>query len=420
MNLSVKPTQRVLLGITGGIAAYKSAELTRLLVKSGREVTVAMTAAAREFVGPATFQALSGKPVYSDLWDTRPDNGMAHIELTRHNDVMLIAPASADFLARLVHGRSHDLLTTTVLARTIPLIVAPAMNLQMWQNPATQRNVDTLRADGVHLVGPGSGDQACGETGDGRMLEPAEILAALEAWAQPKTLLGKRVLLTAGPTQEAIDPVRVITNHSSGKMGYALAQACADAGAEVVLVSGPTHLPTPHGAFAAGDNALAGSVRRINVLSAGGMLAAVEAEVDEADIFIAVAAVADYRPVSSAEQKIKKTNAGLTIELAPTVDILARIAGHARRSNDPARNGTPPFCVGFAAESENVEQYGAEKRARKGIPLLIANHAQSTFGADDNEVTVIDERGAAGAQRLPRMGKLALARALVAEIASRI
>ena len=402
MSHPVKPTRRVLLGITGGIAAYKSAELTRLLVKSGREVTVAMTAAAREFVGAATFQALSGQPVYSDLWDVRPDNGMAHIELTRNNDVMLIAPASADFLARLVHGRSDDLLATTVLARTIPLIVAPAMNLQMWQNPATQRNVATLKADGVHIIGPGNGDQACGETGDGRMLEPAEIMAALDAWAQPKLLAGKRVLITAGPSQEAIDPVRVITNHSSGKMGYALAQACADAGAQVTLVSGPTHLATPF------------AVNRINVTSAANMLAAVVAEVDEADIFIAVAAVADYSPATHAEQKIKKTEAGLTITLEPTVDILAKVA---KRNG---KSGKPPFCVGFAAESEKVEQYGAEKRARKGIPLLIANHAQSAFGADENQVTLIDERGAEGATRLPKMSKLALARALVGEIAERL
>lgn len=401
-NVTVKPTRRVLLGITGGIAAYKSAELTRLLVKSGREVTVAMTAAAREFVGPATFQALSGHPVFSDLWDARPDNGMAHIELTRENDVMLIAPASADFLARLVHGRSDDLLATTVLARTIPLIVAPAMNLQMWQNPATQRNVATLRADGVHVIGPGNGAQACGETGDGRMLEPPEIMAALEAWAQPKLLAGKRVLITAGPTQEAIDPVRVITNHSSGKMGYALAQACADAGAQVTLVTGPTHLAAPY------------AVNRVNVTSAAQMLAAVEADIDDADIFIAVAAVADYRPANSAEQKIKKTDSGLTIKLEPTVDILAKIA---KRTG---KNGKPPFCVGFAAESEKVEHYGAEKRARKGIPLLIANHAQSAFGSDENEVTLIDETGAIGAKRLPRMNKLALARALVGEIAVRI
>ncbi len=405
MDLNVKPTRRVLLGVTGGIAAYKSAELTRLLVKSGREVTVAMTNSAREFVGTATFQALSGRPVFTDLWDSRPDNGMAHIELTRTNDVMLIAPASADFLARLVHGRSDDLLSTTVLARTIELIVAPAMNLQMWQNPATQRNVATLRSDGVHIIGPGSGDQACGETGDGRMLEPIEIMAALEAWAQPKLLTGKRVLITAGPTQEAIDPVRVITNHSSGKMGYNLAQACADAGAEVTLVSGPTHLPTPF------------AVHRVNVSSAAEMLTAVEAVVDNADVFIAVAAVADYRPINSAEQKIKKTDAGLAVALEPTVDILAKVAKYQRKG--VGKFGAP-FCVGFAAESEKVEQYGAEKRARKGIPLLIANHAQSTFGADDNEVTLIDERGAEGATRLPRMGKLALARTLVSEISRRL
>ncbi len=405
MEQTIKPTRRILLGITGGIAAYKSAELTRLLVKSGREVTVAMTAAAREFVGPATFQALSGHPVYSDLWDARPDNGMAHIELTRTNDVMLIAPASADFLARLVHGRSDDLLATTVLARTIPLIVAPAMNLQMWQNPATQRNVETLKTDGVHVIGPGNGDQACGEIGDGRMLEPTEIMAALDAWALLKVLAGKRVLITAGPTQEAIDPVRVITNHSSGKMGYALAQACADAGAQVTLVSGPTHLSTPFG------------VDRLNVTSAAQMLAAVEAEVDEADIFIAVAAVADYRPTTNAEQKIKKTDAGLTINLEPTVDILAKIAKYDRKGR--GKSG-PPFCVGFAAESEKVEQYGAEKRARKGIPLLIANHAQSAFGADENQVTLIDERGAEGAMRLPRMGKLSLARAIVLAIGNRV
>ena len=271
----------------------------------------------------------------------------------------------------------------------------------------------TLKADGVHVIGPGNGDQACGETGDGRMLEPAEIMAVLDAWAQPKTLLGKRVLITAGPTQEAIDPVRVITNHSSGKMGYALAQACAEAGAEVVLVSGPTHLSTP---FAGASPGEPGGVRRVNVISAAQMLAAVEAEVDESDIFIAVAAVADYRPVSSAEQKIKKSDAGLNIHLEPTVDILARIAKHARRSADPQRDGTPPFCVGFAAESENVEQYGAEKRARKGIPLLIANPAQSAFGADENEVTVFDTSGRMGAVRLPRMGKIGLARNIVARL----
>ncbi len=412
MSEAAKSTQRILLGVTGGIAAYKTAELVRLFVKAGKEVTVVMTESAAQFVGTATFQALSGKPVYTDLWDRRPENGMAHIDLTRNADVMLIAPASADFLARLVHGRSDDLLTTTVLARTIPLIVAPAMNLQMWENPATQRNIAQLRADQIEVFGPGNGEQACGEVGDGRMLEPEQIAAALDAWAQPKSLLGKRVLITAGPTQEAIDPVRVITNHSSGKMGYALAQACMEAGAQVTLVSGPTALATPFWLAP-------GSINRVNVTSAAQMLAAVEANVDEADIFIAVAAVADYRPASSAEQKIKKTDTNLSIQLEPTADILARIAKHPRKSADPKKAGTPPYCVGFAAESENVEQYGAEKRARKGIPMLIANHAQSTFGSEDNQATIIDERGAAGAVRLAKLNKSVLARALAREIASR-
>jgi phosphopantothenoylcysteine decarboxylase / phosphopantothenate---cysteine ligase len=410
MQPKAKPTQRILLGVTGGIAAYKTAELTRLLVKSGREVTVAMTESATQFVGTATFQALSGRPVYTDLWDKRPDNGMAHIDLTRNNDVMLIAPASADFLARLVHGRSDDLLTTTVLARTIPLIVAPAMNLQMWENPATQRNLAQLRADGIEIFGPGNGEQACGEVGDGRMLEPEQIMAALDAWAQPKLLLGKRVLITAGPTQEAIDPVRVITNHSSGKMGYALAQACMEAGAQVTLVSGPTHLATPFWI------APGGIINRINVTSAAQMLNAVEANIDASDIFIAVAAVADYRPAASAEQKIKKSDAGLQINLEPTVDILAKIAKH----NRP--NGKPAFCVGFAAESERVEEYGSQKRRRKQIPLLIANHAQSTFGSDDNQATLIGastDEAADDVKRLPRMGKLELARAIVAEVSAR-
>jgi phosphopantothenoylcysteine decarboxylase / phosphopantothenate---cysteine ligase len=410
---SPKPIQRILLGVTGGIAAYKTAELVRLFVKAGKEVTVVMTESATQFIGTATFQALSGNPVYTDLWDKRPDNGMAHIDLTRNADVMLIAPASADFLARLVHGRSDDLLTTTVLARTIPLIVAPAMNLQMWENPATQRNIAQLRADGIEIFGPCNGEQACGEVGDGRMLEPEQIVAALDAWAQPKSLLGKKVLMTAGPTQEAVDPVRVITNHSSGKMGYALAQACAEAGAHVTLVSGPTALATPFWIPP-------GRIDRVNVTSAAEMLSAVEANVDEADIFIAVAAVADYRPIASAEQKIKKKDANLTLELEPTIDILATIAKHARKSNDPKKNGTPPYCVGFAAESENVEQYGSEKRRRKGIPLLIANHATSTFGADENQATLIAscaDDAKNEITRLPKMEKVRLAREIIAQIA---
>jgi phosphopantothenoylcysteine decarboxylase / phosphopantothenate---cysteine ligase len=284
------------------------------------------------------------------------------------------------------------------------------MNLQMWENPATQRNIAQLRADGVEIFGPGNGEQACGEVGDGRMLEPEQIVAALDAWSQRNVLIGKHVVITAGPTQEAIDPVRVITNHSSGKMGYALAQACAEAGAQVTLVSGPTHLPTPFWIAP-------GSINRINVISAEQMLNAVEANIDEADIFIAVAAVADYRPTTSAEQKIKKSDAGLTIELFPTTDILAKIAKYQRKGE--SKNG-PPFCVGFAAESEKVEQYASEKRRRKGIPLLIANHAQSTFGSDDNQATLIratDGKAEDEITRLPKMGKLALAREVVNEIA---
>ncbi|MCS6995396.1 MAG: bifunctional phosphopantothenoylcysteine decarboxylase/phosphopantothenate--cysteine ligase CoaBC [Casimicrobiaceae bacterium] len=397
--MQARPTQRVLLGVTGGIAAYKSAELVRLLVKSGRMVTVVMTRAASEFVGAATFQALSGRPVYSDLWDSRPPSGMAHIELTREADVMLVAPASADFLARLVHGRCDDLLTAACLARSIPLIVCPAMNRQMWEHPATQRNVAQLKADGVVLFGPGTGEQACGEVGDGRMWEPEQILEALEAWAQPKRLAGRRVLVTAGPTQEPIDPVRVITNHSSGKMGFALARAAAEAGAEVTLVAGPVTLSTPLG------------VRRIDVTSAREMYEAVFAELDALDLFIAVAAVADYRPRQRAAQKIKKGGEPLTLTLEPTEDILAAVAERAR-----ARGGKP-YCVGFAAESEQIEDYAEEKRRRKGIPLIVANCAQEMFGADLGELTLLDERGA---RRLPRQDKLALARAVVTEIAARL
>jgi len=398
-SCAARPTARVLLGVTGGIAAYKCAELTRLLVKSGREVTVVMTRAATEFVGAATFQALSGRPVYTDLWDTRPANGMAHIELSRNADVMLVAPASADFIARLVHGRSDDLLTTTVLARSIPLIVCPAMNLQMWQNPATGRNVQQLIADGVEIFGPGAGEQACGEVGDGRMLEPEQIIEALDAWAQPKLLAGRRVVVTAGPTQEAIDPVRVLTNHSSGKMGFALARAAAEAGGDVTLVTGRVALPTPAG------------VDRIDVIDAAGMLAAAVAKAEAADVFIAVAAVADYRPVNPQAQKVKKSAQPLTLTLEPTEDILATVAAHA------TLRGGVPYCVGFAAESEQVEMYAAEKRVRKGIPLIVTNHAESAFGAEDNAVTLID---ADGAVVLPRMAKLALARRLVAEIARRM
>jgi len=395
MRSSASALNRVVLGITGGIAAYKAAELTRLLVKEGIAVDVVMTPAATQFIAPMSLQALSGRPVLTDLWASGAANAMGHIDLSRGADAIVVAPASADFIAKLANGHADDLLSTLCLARNCPLLVAPTMNVQMWNNPATQRNMAQLKADGIGALGPASGSQACGEVGDGRMIEPEEILAALVAWAQPKLLAGKRVLVTAGPTFEAIDPVRGITNLSSGKMGYALAQACAEAGADVTLVSGPTSLPVP------------GGTRRVDARSAADMAAAVDAAVDRADIFIAVAAVADYAPVRSHASKLKKGAAPLKLELKPTVDILARVAGRRK----------PPFCVGFAAETDRVNANAESKRRRKKVPLLIANRAQDAVGRDDNEVTLLDERGA---HPLPRMPKLALARRLVAEIAVRL
>lgn len=384
--------KRILLGVTGGVAAYKAAELTRLLKKRGSEVQVAMTEAACRFVAPATFQALSGNPVFIDLWDERAAGGMAHIELTRGFDAALIAPASADFLAKLAHGLADDLLSTLCLARACPLLVAPAMNREMWENPATQRNLAQLARDGVTILGPASGEQACGETGMGRMLEVEQLDSALAAFFQPKLLQGKQVLLTAGPTVEAIDPVRGITNASSGKMGYALAQAALDAGAQVVLVSGPTCLAPPAAA------------RTIAVQSALEMQAAVEAEVAACDIFIAVAAVADYRVANPSTQKIKKDGQPLTLELTQNPDILASVAG---RSN-------PPFCVGFAAESENLYENAEAKRRRKKLPLLAANLAQAAIGSDDNEIILFDD---AGVHPLRRAPKPLVARQLIEHIA---
>lgn len=386
---------RVVLGVTGGIAAYKSAELTRLLVKEGVEVDVVMTEAACRFITPTTMQALSGRPVHTDLWDTRSANAMGHIELSRGADAVVVAPASADFLAKVATGLADDLLSTLCLARECPLLVAPAMNRQMWENPATQRNVGRLLADGVAVMGPASGEQACGEVGAGRMLEPEDILATLIAWKQPKVLRGRRVMVTAGPTFEAIDPVRGLTNLSSGKMGFALAQAAAEAGASVTLVAGPTHLPTPLG------------VTRVDARSAADMLRAVLAHVDGCEVFIGVAAVADYTPATAADEKIKKHDGPMTLGLVPTADILATVAARAN----------PPYCVGFAAESHNMHDYAAEKRRKKRIPLLIGNVAQRAMGADDNEVTLFDDEGD---WHLPRMAKLDLARRLVAEIARRL
>jgi phosphopantothenoylcysteine decarboxylase/phosphopantothenate--cysteine ligase len=386
--------KRIALGVTGGIAAYKAAELVRLLIKEGASVQVAMTEAATHFVTPVTFQALSGKPVFTDQWDPRVANNMAHIDLSREADALLVAPASADFLAKVAHGLADDLLTTLVLARDCPLLVAPAMNRQMWENPATRRNIATLVTDGVAILGPGCGDQACGETGLGRMIEPEEIVAELIAHFQPKLLAGKRLLMTAGPTFEAIDPVRGITNLSSGKMGYAIARAAHEAGAEVTLVSGPVNLPCPHG------------VLRIDVSSARQMRDAVQHRVASSDIFVAVAAVADYRPAKAAGQKIKKDGgAPPAIDLVQNPDILAEVAA--------LRN--PPLCVGFAAESQNLAEYAEKKRRAKKIPLIVGNLIQHGFGGDDNTLILFDDDGQ---HPLPPAPKIELARQLVARIAT--
>lgn len=387
--------KKILLGVTGGIAAYKAAELTRLLQKQGATVQVAMTEAATHFVGAVTFQALSGQPVFTDQWDARMANNMAHIDLSREADAVLVAPASADFLAKVAHGQADDLLTTLVLARDCPLLVAPAMNRQMWENPATQRNAATLAADGITLLGPACGDQACGEVGAGRMLEPAEIVEDLIAFFQAKPLAGKRVLLTAGPTFEALDPVRGITNLSSGKMGYALARACAQAGAAVTLVSGPTGLACPRG------------VLRVEVSAALEMQREVLARAGESDVFIGVAAVADYRPAAPSAQKIKKNAAAMTVELVKNPDILAEVAALPR----------PPFCVGFAAESHDLATYAEGKRINKKLPLVVGNLISDGFGGEDNTVVLFD---AAGAHPLATASKTEVARSIVAAIAERL
>jgi len=383
---------RILLGLTGGVAAYKAAELCRLLVKDGADVRVVMTEAATHFIGATTMQALSGQPVASDLWDRSIDNAMGHIELSRDRDLIVIAPASADFMAKIAQGLADDLLSTLCLARECPLLIAPAMNRQMWENPATQRNVTLLRGDGVVILGPDSGEQACGEVGQGRMLEPDALARHVAAALSAKLLHGVRMLITAGPTFEAIDPVRGITNRSSGRMGYAVAQAALEAGAEVTLVSGPTALTPPAGAAV------------VPVTSSQDMLEAVQARVDGADIFVAVAAVADYRVRQASERKIKKSDQSLTLELEPTVDILQTVASRP----------SPPFCVGFAAESHDLEKHAQEKRARKKLPLLAANVAQDAIGSEDNALILFDDRGR---HALPRGPKLEQARALVRHIA---
>ena len=385
--------KRIVLGVTGGIAAYKAAELVRLLGKQGAEVQVAMTEGTTHFVTATTFQALSGKPVYLDQWDARMPNAMAHIDLSRAADLIVVAPASADFLARIASGMADDLLATMVLARDCPLLVAPAMNRQMWENPATQRNIAQLQSDGVAILGPASGEQACGEVGAGRMLEPEEIVEAVIAFFAPKVLAGRKVLMTAGPTFEAIDPVRGITNLSSGRMGYAVARAARQAGAEVTLVSGPVGLAAPQG------------VERIAIRSALDMHAAVMARADEADIFIGVAAVADYRVANAAEHKLKKDTGGIPpIELVENPDILAEVAA--------MKDG--PFCVGFAAESRNLEEYAQTKRRKKNIPLIAGNLIQDGFGGDDNRLVLFDDQGTHPLTPAP---KSVLARQLVEHIA---
>ena len=395
--------KHIVLGLSGGIACYKAAELCRALVKEGATVQVVMTEAAAQFVTPVTMQALSNNPVYVSQWDPREPNNMAHINLTRHAHAILVAPASADFMAKLLHGRADDLLSLMCLARpleTVPLLLAPAMNKEMWAHPATQRNMAQLRQDGAKVLGVGQGDQACGEVGDGRMLEPDELLYELTALFQPKVLQGKKVLISAGPTFEAIDPVRGITNLSSGKMAFALARAAHEAGAEVHVVAGPVSLTTPFG------------VERTDVRSALQMHAAVMAQIERADVFIATAAVADWRPAEVAGEKIKKGQDGLpSFEWVENPDILADVASGTR-----AQAGAL-YCVGFAAETQYLQAQAQAKRVRKGVPLMVGNLGPATFGQDDNALLVIDEQGTL---ELPLASKLTLARQLMAEIASRI
>lgn len=396
--------KRIVLGLTGGIACFKAAELCRSLIKAGAQVQVVMTEAATQFITPVTMQALSGRPVYTSQWDAREGNNMAHINLSREADAILIAPASADFMAKLIHGKADELLSLMCLARplqTVPLILAPAMNREMWAHPATQRNVAQLKADGSHVLDVGQGDQACGETGDGRMLEADEIVEELHAFWTPKVLLGQRVLITAGPTYEAIDPVRGITNLSSGKMGFAIARAAHHAGAQVSLVAGPVSLPTPRG------------VKRVDVRSALQMSEAVQHCALHANVFIAAAAVADWRPASAADQKIKKDGSGDTPELrfVENPDILATVA------KSPRAQSGDLFCVGFAAESHDLLAHATAKRARKGVPLLVGNIGPSTFGQDDNALLLVD---AQSAKEFPRASKTQLAHDLIQDIAGRL
>jgi phosphopantothenoylcysteine decarboxylase/phosphopantothenate--cysteine ligase len=390
--------KKIVLGLTGGVACYKAAELTRALGKAGASVQVVMTNAASHFITPVTMQALSGNTVYTDQWDARIANNMPHIDLTRDADAIVIAPCSADFIYKLAHGACDDLLATLCVARpaSVPLMVAPAMNVEMWLNPATQRNVAQLKKDGIAVLGPDAGEQACGETGMGRMLEPEQLMEEIVACFQPNLLVGKSVMITAGPTFEPIDPVRGITNLSSGKMGYALARAAREAGADVTLVSGPTALTAPYG------------VHRINVQTAEQMHDVVMSRVSTQHVFIAVAAVADWRVKNVSTQKIKKGADDVpALEFAQNIDILAAVAALEQH----------PYCVGFAAESEKLAEYGEAKRKKKNIPLLVGNIGHQTFGQDHNELMLFDEQGQT---MLARADKQQLARQLIAEIAQRI
>jgi phosphopantothenoylcysteine decarboxylase/phosphopantothenate--cysteine ligase len=391
----MQKNKSIVLGITGGIAAYKVAELVRLLVKANIDVQVVMTEAACQFITPVTMQALSGKPVFKDMWDASIANGMPHIELSRAADAIVIAPASADFIAKLVHGRADDLLSTLCLARDCPLLVAPAMNKQMWDNPATQRNIAQLNTDGITMLGPDSGEQACGEIGLGRMLEPEDLFNLIQAHFQPKILAGKKMLVTAGATLEMIDPVRAITNLSSGKMGYAIAQGAFEMGADVTLVSGASTLKPPLG------------VKLISATSADLMYLSVMQNIAAQDIFISVAAVADYSPVETSSQKIKKSKSSLTIELKPNKDILAEVASLPN----------PPFCVGFAAETENLLEYAEAKRKSKKLPLIVANLMRDSMGQDENSVTLLDDKGT---HTLPSLPKQSVAELLLQHIAGMI
>ena len=397
--------KKIVLGISGGIAAYKTPELARLLMQEGASVQVVMTEAAQQFVTPVTMQALTGNPVYTSQWDSSIANNMAHIELSRSADVILIAPTSADLMAKLSLGLADDLLSTLCLARDCPLLLAPAMNKQMWEHAATQRSAERLEKDGVTLLGPASGFQACGEVGMGRMLEPTEIAEQVIAFFQKKTLLGKKVLITAGPTFEAIDPVRGITNHSSGKMGFAIARAALEAGAQVHLIAGPCELPTPL--------ETTGKITRTNVVSAKEMHATALANVDY-DLFFAVAAVADWGIAKPAKEKMKRQGASVPpIEFVANPDILLDVAKSVK-----TKGGKPyPYCVGFAAESTDLEKYADEKRKRKGIPMIVGNIGPETFGSDLNQLVIID---ASGSKKTAKAEKLHLARQLIGLVAKKI